>query len=58
MFLLARLFVDMDWGVIAPVVIFGLSGRWDLWYVWAYAGIAAVLFSFQALVVYRKTLIC
>ena len=54
MFLLARLFVDMDWGLIAPVVIFGLAGRWDLWNVWAYAGIAVVLFSFQALVVYRK----
>jgi protein-S-isoprenylcysteine O-methyltransferase Ste14 len=53
-YLLVRLFVDMDWGVIAPVVIFGLAGRWDLWNVWAYAGIAVVLFSFQALAVYRK----
>ena len=53
-YLLVRLFVDMDWGVIAPVVIFSLAGRWDLWNVWAYAGIAVVLFSFQAVVVYRK----
>jgi protein-S-isoprenylcysteine O-methyltransferase Ste14 len=53
--LLVRLVVDMDWGLIAPVVICGLAGRWDLWNVWAYAGIAVVLFSFQALVVYRKS---
>src|SRR5512132_946244 len=55
MFLLARLFVDMDWGVIAPVVIFGLAGRWDLWNVWAYAGISVVLLAFQTLAIYRQS---
>ena len=53
--LLRRLFVDMDWGLIAPVVIFGLAGRWDLWNVWAYAGILLVLWSLQTLVLYRES---
>jgi protein-S-isoprenylcysteine O-methyltransferase Ste14 len=41
-------------GVLPAVLVFGLAGRWDLWNVWAYVGIAVVLFAFQALALYRK----
>jgi protein-S-isoprenylcysteine O-methyltransferase Ste14 len=41
-------------GVAAAGVIFSLAGRWDLWHVWAYAGIFVVVFSFQDLALYRK----
>src|SRR5215510_12026511 len=30
---------------LPPVLVFSLAGRWDLWYIWVYAGILAVLFS-------------
>jgi protein-S-isoprenylcysteine O-methyltransferase Ste14 len=41
-------------GVIAAVLFFSLAGRWDLWYVWVYAGIFVVVFSLQDLTLYRK----
>jgi len=41
-------------GVAPAVVIFILAGHWDLWNVWAYAGVAAAVQSFQALAIYRK----
>jgi protein-S-isoprenylcysteine O-methyltransferase Ste14 len=35
------------------MVIFGLAGRWDLWNVWAYVGVAVAVWSFQALALHR-----
>jgi protein-S-isoprenylcysteine O-methyltransferase Ste14 len=40
-------------GVAPAVVIFGLAGRWDLWNVWAYIGVAVAVWSFQALALHR-----
>ncbi len=40
-------------GLIAAVLIFALSGRWDLWNVWAYAAIYVAVFSFQDLALFR-----
>jgi len=42
-------------GVFAAGLVFGLAGRWDLWNVWAYAGIVVVSLTFQTLAVYRKS---
>jgi protein-S-isoprenylcysteine O-methyltransferase Ste14 len=54
-YLLARLMgTTLLFGVIPAVVIFGLAGRWDLWNVWTYLGIAVILLAFQALELYRK----
>jgi protein-S-isoprenylcysteine O-methyltransferase Ste14 len=39
-------------GVIATM-IFSLAGRWDVWNVWAYAGIVTVVFLFMTLGTYR-----
>ena len=39
---------------LPPVLFFSLAGRWDLWYVWAYTGILAVLFSFNLLALHLK----
>jgi protein-S-isoprenylcysteine O-methyltransferase Ste14 len=55
MSLLRKLVYDLQIGVVAPVLIFGLARRWDLWNVWAYGAMFVVLFFFQTLVVYRKT---
>ena len=55
MSLLRKLVYDLQIGIIAPVLIFGLAGRWDLWNIWAYGGIFVALFFFQALVIYRKS---
>ena len=41
-------------GGVAAGVIFGLAGRWDLWYVWAYIGLNVILLSFVALVEFRS----
>lgn len=40
-------------GVAPAVVIFILAGRWDLWNVWAYAGVAVAVQSFQTLALQR-----
>ena len=40
-------------GLIAAALIFALSGRWDLWNVWAYAAIFVAVFSFQDLALFR-----
>jgi protein-S-isoprenylcysteine O-methyltransferase Ste14 len=40
-------------GVAPAVTIFILAGRWDLWNVWAYAGVAVAVQSFQALALQR-----
>ena len=40
-------------GVAPAVVIFILAGRWDLWNVWAYAGVSIAIWSFQALALHR-----
>ena len=37
-----------------PVLVFSLAGQWNLWYVWAYAGILALLYSFNILVLHLK----
>jgi protein-S-isoprenylcysteine O-methyltransferase Ste14 len=34
---------------LPPVLVCSLAGRWDLWYVWAYAGILCILFVFNLL---------
>lgn len=49
--------MNLFWAVVStiisvalpPVLFFSLAGRWDLWYVWVYAGILTVLFSFNLL---------
>jgi protein-S-isoprenylcysteine O-methyltransferase Ste14 len=41
--------------VVVAGVIFGLAGRWDVWNVWAYAGIFVVLSFLQTLAIYRKS---
>jgi protein-S-isoprenylcysteine O-methyltransferase Ste14 len=51
---LAQFTLGAGGGLVAALVIFSLAGRWDLWNVWAYAGILLVLFSFQDLALYRK----
>jgi hypothetical protein len=43
----------VGFGVLAPIVIFSLAGRWDLWNVWAYAGIVTGLLLFRTLGIYR-----
>jgi protein-S-isoprenylcysteine O-methyltransferase Ste14 len=56
MFLLLNLLVIVVlFGAISPTVIFGLAGRWDLWNVWAYAGISVISLAFQTLVIYRQS---
>jgi protein-S-isoprenylcysteine O-methyltransferase Ste14 len=55
MSLLRKLVYDFQIGVVAPVVIFALAGRWDLWNVWVYGAMVVVLFFFQTLVLYRKS---
>src|SRR5574341_1435484 len=55
MYLLVNLAAVMILGVVAAGVIFGLAGRWDLWNVWAFAGIFVVLSFLQTLVAYRKS---
>jgi len=40
---------------LPPVLFFSFAGRWNLWYVWAYAGILAILFSFNLLALYLKS---
>jgi hypothetical protein len=39
---------------LPPILFFSLAGRWDLWYVWAYVGILAILFSFNLLWLYFR----
>ena len=43
----------MFFGVAPAVMIFILAGRWDLWNVWAYAGVAVAIQAFQVLAMYR-----
>jgi protein-S-isoprenylcysteine O-methyltransferase Ste14 len=42
-------------GLIPAGLIFGLSGRLDLWNVWAYLAIGVGLFTYQTLVLYAKS---
>jgi protein-S-isoprenylcysteine O-methyltransferase Ste14 len=39
---------------LPPVLFFSLAGSWNLWYVWVYSGILAVLFSFNILALQLK----
>jgi protein-S-isoprenylcysteine O-methyltransferase Ste14 len=39
---------------LPPVLFFSLAGHWDLWYVWAYTGILAILFTFNLLALHLK----
>ena len=39
---------------LPPVLVFSLARQWDLWYVWAYAGILALLYSFNILALHLK----
>lgn len=38
-------------GILPVVIVSGLAGRWDLWNVWAYSTVSAVLLVFQTLVI-------
>jgi protein-S-isoprenylcysteine O-methyltransferase Ste14 len=40
-------------GLAPAAVIFLLAGRWDLWNVWAYAGISIAIWSFQSVAMNR-----
>jgi protein-S-isoprenylcysteine O-methyltransferase Ste14 len=55
MYLLLNVVMALILSVFAAGVISGLAGRWDLWNVWAYAGIFFVLSLFQTLAIYRKS---
>jgi protein-S-isoprenylcysteine O-methyltransferase Ste14 len=55
MYLLLNLVAVMILGVVSAGVIFVLAGRWDVWNVWAYAGIFVVSGFFQTLAIYRKS---
>ena len=55
MYLLLNLVMALILSVFAAAAISGLAGRWDLWNVWAYAGIFFVLSLFQTLALYRKS---
>jgi protein-S-isoprenylcysteine O-methyltransferase Ste14 len=39
---------------LPPILFLSFAGRWDLWYGWAYAGILAIVFSFNLLSLYFK----
>jgi protein-S-isoprenylcysteine O-methyltransferase Ste14 len=54
MWLLRNLVTFMSLAVIAAGLISGLAGRWDLWNVWAYAGMLAVLVLSMTLGNYRS----
>jgi len=41
---------------LPPVLVFSLAGRWDLWYVWVYAGILTILFSINLATLQFKNL--
>jgi len=41
-------------GLLPAVVLCALAGRWDLWNVWATAGIFSALATFQSLALYRR----
>jgi protein-S-isoprenylcysteine O-methyltransferase Ste14 len=54
MYLLITLVQSIVFFGLAPAaVIFLLAGRWDLWNVWAYAGISITAWSFQTLAMQR-----
>jgi len=54
MYLLITLIQTIVFFGLAPaIVIFILAGRWDLWNVWAYAGVSIVVWSFQAVAMHR-----
>jgi protein-S-isoprenylcysteine O-methyltransferase Ste14 len=40
--------------VLPPALVFSLAGRWDLWYVWAYAGILTLLFTLNLVALQLK----
>ena len=51
--LLTLVQTTLIFGVAPAVVIFILAGRWDLWNVWAYAGVAVAVWSFHAVAMHR-----
>jgi protein-S-isoprenylcysteine O-methyltransferase Ste14 len=55
MYLLQNLVAVVFFGLLPAVVLCVLAGRWDLWNVWATAGIFMVWFTFQTLAIYRKS---
>jgi protein-S-isoprenylcysteine O-methyltransferase Ste14 len=54
MYLLLNMVVFTLFGLIPAVVLCALAGRWDMWNVWATAGIFIAWLNFQTLVVSRK----
>ena len=55
MYLLQNLVAVVFFGLLPAVVLCALAGRWDLWNVWATAGIFIAWFTFQTLAIYRKS---
>jgi len=55
MYLLQNLVAVVFFGLLPAVVLCALAGHWDLWNVWATAGIFTAWFTFQTLAVYRKS---
>jgi len=55
MYLLQNLVAVVFFGLLPAVVLCALAGHWDLWNVWATAGIFIAWFTFQTLAIYRKS---
>ncbi len=55
MFLLQNLLTFVILGGVSAGVILGLAGRWDLWNVWAYAGILVVMLCLVTVMDYCKS---
>ncbi len=55
MYLFLNLVQFTLFGLVPAVVLCALAGRWDLWNVWATAGIFIAWFAFQSLATYRKS---
>jgi protein-S-isoprenylcysteine O-methyltransferase Ste14 len=55
MYLLLNLVLGLIVGLVPAVALCILAGRWDLWNVWATAGIFVAWATFQALAFYRQS---
>ena len=55
MYLLQNLIIVMLSGLVPAVLFCLMAGRWDLWNVWATAGIFIAWLMFQTLAIYQKS---